>query len=117
MKKLLLILLLFPLLISSTTPIKEVEHDLLGVWHDQFCNESVQITRNDNFDITFTRVTGYKLLAKGVILESHEGVIEVERQYPEKGTYTLPYTFSPSKNTLVIMKPNSNQAWVFTRYN
>lgn len=117
MKKLLLILIMFPLLISGTSRIGNVEHDLLGIWHDDLNQESVQITRNDEFEITFTRVTGYKLLSKGVILDSHEGVIEVERQYPEKETYTLPYVFSPSKNTLVIMKPHSNQAWVFTRYN
>lgn len=117
MKKLLFILFMFPLLISSTTPINEVEHDFLGVWHDEFNKESVQITRNMNFDITFTRVTGHKLLAKGNILESNEGFIEVERMYPSKETYSLRYTFSPSRNTLVIMKPNSSQAWVFTRYN
>lgn len=117
MKNLLLTLLLFPFLLGNTETTNEVEHDLLGVWHDEFNKESVQITRNDNFDITFTRVTGYNLLSKGYILESNEGFIEVERMYPTKETYSLQYTFSPSRKTLVIMKPNSTQAWVFTRYN
>jgi len=114
----LLLALLFPFLIgSTTTTTNEVEHDLIGVWHDQFNNESVQITRNNNFDVQFTRVSGYNLKSKGLILTSHEGLIEVERYYPQKETYTLRYVFSPSKETLVITKPNSKEAWVFTRYN
>ena len=117
MKNLLLTLLLFPFLLGNTETTNEVEHDLIGIWHDEFNKESVQITRNVDFDITFTRVTGHKLLAKGNILESNEGFIEVERMYPSKETYSLRYTFSPSRNTLVIMKPNSSEAWVFTRYN
>lgn len=116
MKKLLLVLLTLPLLISGKPATIEVEHDLIGVWHDEFNNESVQINRNQDFEFTFTRVTGYKLLSKGLILESQEGVIQIERQYPEKETYDLRYAFSPSRNTLVIMKPNSDEAWVFTRY-
>ena len=116
MKKLLLTLLLLPLLLSNTAPTYEVEHDLIGIWHDEFCNESLQISRSEDFEITFKRVTGYKLLSMGNILQSHDGSIRVERTYPEKETYELSYTFSPSRNTLVIMKPNSEQAWVFTRY-
>jgi len=116
MKKLLFILFMFPLLISNTTPIGEVEHDLIGIWHDEFNNESVQITRNMDFEVTFTRVTRHKLLSKGNILESNEGFIQVERMYPQKETYQLRYAFSPSRNTLAITKPNSDEAWVFTRY-
>ena len=116
MKNLLLTLLFFPLLISSTTPIEEVNHDLFGIWHDEFNKESVQITRNNDFDVMFTRVSGYNLKAKGLILSSHEGLIQVERYYPKKETYTLRYVFSPSKQTLVIEKPNSKEAWVFTRH-
>ena len=115
MKKLLLILLMFPLLISSTKPVNEVEHDLIGIWHDEFNKESVQITRNNDFDVMFTRVSGYNLKAKGLILGSHEGLIDVQKYYPQKETYTLRYVFSPSKETLVITKPNSKEAWVFTR--
>ena len=117
MKKLLLTLFIFPLLLSGTTATTEVEHDLIGIWHDEFNQESVQINRNNNFDVTFTRVSGYNLKSKGLILSSHEGLIEVERNYPKKETYTLRYVFSPSKETLVITKPNSKEAWVFTRYN
>jgi hypothetical protein len=117
MKNLLLTLLLFPFLLGNTTSTNEVEHDLLGVWHDEFNKESLQISRNEEFDITFKRVTGYTLLSMGNILESHDGLIEVERKYPQKETYTLKYVFSPSKKTLVVTKPNSNEAWVFTRYN
>ena len=116
MKKLLLTLLFFPLLISGTLATEEVEHDLIGVWHDQFNRESVQITRNNNFDVQFTRVSGYNLKSKGLILSSHEGLIDVQRNYPQKETYTLRYVFSPSKETLVITKPNSKEAWVFTRH-
>jgi len=112
MKNLLLALLL-PFLIGGTT--NEVETDLIGIWHDEFNRESVQITRNNDFDVQFTRVSGYNLKSKGLILSSHEGLIEVERNYPKKETYTLRYVFSPSKETLVITKPDSKQAWVFTR--
>jgi len=115
MKKLLFTLFIFPFLISGTPATEEVEHDLIGIWHDEFNKESVQITRNNNFDVMFTRVSGYNLKAKGLILDSYEGLIEVQRNYPKKETYTLRYVFSPSKETLVITKPNSKQAWVFTR--
>lgn len=115
MKNFLLSLLIFPFLLSGTPTTEEVEHDLIGIWHDEFNQESVQITRNNNFDVQFTRVAGYNLKSKGLILSSHEGFIDVERYYPQKETYTLRYVFSPSKETLVIMKPNSKEAWVFTR--
>jgi len=108
---------MFPLLISSTTPVNEVEHDLIGIWHDEFNRESVQITRNNDFDVMFTRVAGYNLKSKGLILNSQEGLIDIQRNYPKKETYTLRYVFSPSKQTLVITKPDSKQAWVFTRHN
>jgi len=112
MKNLLLTLLL-PLFINST-PL-EVEHDLIGIWHDEFNKESVQISRDYNFNIKFQRVKGHELKSKGLITESHDGLIDVERNYPKNEDYTLQYVFSPSKKTLVITKPNSNQAWVFTR--
>ena len=115
MKKLLLTLLLFPPLISGTPATEEVEHDLIGVWHDEFNKESLQISRTDDFTIQFTRVSGYNLKSRGLILNSHEGFIDVEKQYPQKETYTLRYVFSPSRETLVITKPNSKEAWVFTR--
>jgi hypothetical protein len=115
MKNLLLTLLLFPFLLGNTTSTNEVEHDLIGIWHDEFNRESVQITRNNDFDVMFTRVAGYNLKSKGLILGSHEGLIDVERYYPQKEIYTLKYVFSPSKETLVITKPNSKEAWVFTR--
>lgn len=111
-----LILSLGLILLTSFTPVEnDVDFKFLGVWKSVE-NDFVQITRNNDFEISFMRIGGDRLLkAKGIILSAEEGTINVKRSYPVSQEYFSEYVFSPSGETLVISKPNSNQAWLFER--
>jgi len=86
--------------------------ELFGIWQT-LDNEFVQISRDMDFKVSFMRVASSKaLLAKGFITADSAETLSIDRTYPESETYVSQYVFSPSKKTLVIMKPNSNQAWV-----
>lgn len=116
MKKLLLLLLTLPLLLSNK-PIGEgdVEAKMFGVWRT-IDNDFVQISRNSNFEITFMRISAKRqLMAKGFLDTTEDGNLEIERQYPKVETYTSDYKFSPSGKTLVIMKPDGVHAWLLER--
>jgi hypothetical protein len=90
---------------------EEISNDILGIWQT-IDNEFVQISRDMDYKITFMRVARTKaLLAKGFI-SGDQSTLSIERIYPEVESYSSQYVFSPSKMTLVIMKPNSNEAWV-----
>ncbi len=122
MKKIVLILLMAPILLNAMGPIKgtekasafKVNMNLYGVWRN-LDNEFVQINRDSDLDTYFMRVQGQELLAKGIILNTNEGLIEVSREYPVADSYLLAYYLSPSGETLVIQKPHSDQVWLFTR--
>jgi len=69
-----------------------------------------------DFEVTFQRLASNKqLVAKGKINSATEGSIKIQREYPEIKSYTSEYVFSPSGNTLVIMQPDGEHAWVFDR--
>jgi len=90
----------------------EVSMELFGIWQT-IDNEFVQISRDMDFKITFIRVGSTKtLLAKGFISAGSENTLSIDRTYPANETYISQYVLSPSKKTLVIMKPNSSEAWV-----
>ena len=115
MKKLFLLLLMIPLL-GFNTP-NEVTHDFYGIWRT-IDNDFIQISMNSDFQVVFKRIDKTRMLvSKGEILNAGSGTIQVQRDYPKNETYTSDYVFSPSKKTLVIMKPNSKQAWVLERIN
>jgi hypothetical protein len=101
---------------GMATPTEErVEVDFYGIWRT-IDNEFVQINRNMDFETSFQRVSSKKrLMAKGTIQSATEGKIEISRRYPKSETYTSDYVFSPSGKTLVIMKPNSDEAWVLEK--
>lgn len=111
-----LILSIVAVLLTSFTPVEEnVEHAFFGIWRNMD-NEFVQISRNMDNEITFQRIASNRSLkAKGYIQSAVEGGIVVKRYYPDNIEYSSQYVFSPSGNTLVIMKPNSDQAWLFER--
>jgi len=101
---------------GMATPTEEsVEMEFYGIWRT-LDNEFVQINRTMDFETTFQRVSSKKqLMAKGEILNATEGKIEIVRDYPMRETYVSDYVFSPSGKTLVIMKPNSDKAWVLEK--
>lgn len=114
MKKLFLLLLTIPFLLSSTTK-GDINHDFYGIWKT-VDNEFVKIGMNSNFDVTFQRVSMNKsTLSKGVILNAGEGEIKIKRDYPQEEYYTSQYVFSPTKQTLVIMKPDGKTAWLLEK--
>ena len=114
MKKLFVLLLTVPLLLGSTKP-NEVEHDFYGIWRT-IDNDFIQISTNQDFQVVFRRIDKTRMLvSKGEILTAGDGTIKVQRDYPKNETYISDYVFSPSKKTLVIMKPNNEQAWVLER--
>lgn len=116
MKKLLLLLLVLPLLLSGTPNTEnKVEMDFFGIWRT-FDGDFVQITRNMDFEVTFQRISSKKqLMMKGKLNDTHEGKVEITREYPLMETYTSEYVFSPSKKTLVILQPDGEHAWVLER--
>ena len=101
---------------GMATPTEErVEMDFYGIWRT-LDNDFVQINRNMDFETTFQRISSKRqLMAKGEIVNATEGKIEIVRRYPKNETYVSDYVFSPSGKTLVIMKPNSDEAWVLER--
>ena len=117
MKKLLLLIL--PLLLMSATPSNEgeVDHRFFGVWKS-LEGEFIQISRQDDFSVSFYRIDGRTraMQSQGFIQETIDGEMEIKRQLPTMDEYTLEYHFSPSGNTMVVMKPyEPNRAWVFER--
>ncbi|MBL6612287.1 MAG: hypothetical protein ISP53_05630 [Flavobacteriaceae bacterium] len=110
-----LTVLAITLLSLSNLTEKSEELEFYGIWRT-LDNEFVQIGRNSEFETYFERVSpGKGILAKGKILNVGERTIEVLREYPKDTIYFSDYAFSPSKNTLIIMKPNSNRAWVLEK--
>ena len=94
-------------------PTDDISMDIFGIWQS-IDNEFVQISRDMDYKITFMRVARSKeLQAKGFITAGNATTLSIDRVYPENQTYDLEYVFSPSRKTLVIMKPNSDEAWVF----
>jgi len=113
------LLLILPLLLMSfTTPIEgDVDHRFFGVWKS-LDGEFIQISRQDDFQVTFYRIDGITraMQAQGYIQETIDGEMEIKRQLPTMDEYTLDYHFSPSGNTMVVMKPHDRErAWVFER--
>ena len=101
---------------GMATPAEENEDvRFYGVWQN-LDNEFVQIHRGDDFEMKFIRmgvVPARALLAKGEITDVEGSVVEIKREYPMVETYESTFAFSPSGETLVIQKPNSDEAWVF----
>lgn len=116
MKKLLLVLLAIPFLFSYTQiENTDVEVEIFGVWRT-IDNEFVQITRDMDFNVSFMRVSSKKqLLQKGFISKNENGNLEITRRHPIEESFISEYAFSPSKKTLVIMKPNGTEAWVLEK--
>ncbi|NVJ64237.1 MAG: hypothetical protein HWD84_08430 [Flavobacteriaceae bacterium] len=100
-----------PIEVTASNSADEISMEIFGIWQT-LDNEFVQITRDMDYKITFMRVAKTKaLLAKGFI-SGDQSTLSIERTYPVEETYSSQYVFSPSMKTLVIMKPNSNEAWV-----
>lgn len=97
---------------TASNSTDEISMEIFGIWQT-LDNEFVQISRDMDYKISFMRVASSKaLLAKGFISAGTQNTLSIDRVYPEIETYVSEYVFSPSKKTLVIMKPDSTEAWV-----
>ena len=107
MKKLIFTL---SLLVSSLAFGQEdVPFEILGVWQN-IDGEAVKITRNGE-DVVFERRNTTSILAAGTITMV-DGELHINR-YDKDDEYRL--AFFIGNETLVINKPRSVNAWLWTR--
>ena len=107
MKKLILTL---SLLVSSLALGQEdVPFEILGVWQNTD-GEAVQITRNGG-EVVFQRRNSNSILAVGTITLV-DGELHINR-YDTQDEYRL--AFFIGKETMVINKPRSTEAWLWIR--
>ena len=99
---------------SSFTDVEESNHTLYGVWQEATEPTFVKIGTGGDFETIFQRVEGRKVVSYGTLDSIGESILNVNNLYSHE-KYDLNYVFSPSGNTVVITKPNSDRAWVFFR--
>jgi hypothetical protein len=112
MKKLILILslLLCSFLYSQEKIYTDVPFSIYGVWQN-FDNEFVKIYTDLEGRTLFQRVKGREVLAVGEIKRVNDELHIIRNDI--KDSYNL--VFIARNNTLVIMKPRSDQAWLWQR--
>lgn len=104
------LILLFSLLVSSLAfGQEEVPHELLGVWMNG--EGEALIVKLQGPNVTFQRRTSTRIEASGTI-EMVDGDLLV-RRYDIKDTYKLELFIG--NETMVIYKPYSTQAWLWSR--
>ena len=86
--------------------------NLQGVWQEATNPEFVRIG-SSNMIMKFQRVEGKELVSPGTFT-TEDGTMFVNNEF-SNSEYELQYVFSPSGETLVVTKPNSDEAWVFFR--
>ena len=99
---------------GSFTDAEESNHTLYGVWQEATEPTFVKIGTGGDFETIFQRVEGRKVVSYGTLDSIGESILNVNNLYSNE-KYNLTYKFSPSGNTVVITKPNSDKAWVFFR--
>ena len=88
------------------------ELSFIGKWKS-FEGEIISVRFNENNEAYFRRNYNNQLQSEGT-LAVDEKFILIERR-DTTATYKLKYAFSPDAQTLVVMKPNSAQAWLLYR--
>ena len=94
------------LLSSFTLFADETNPNIYGYWLN--LDSEILLIQTDN---TFTRRSESNILAKGEIIISEDNISVLRTDTGEE--YTLEYFLG--NETLVVRKPNSDQAWLFTR--
>jgi len=94
------------LLSSFTLFADETNPKIYGYWLN--LDSEILLIQTNN---TFTRVSESNILAKGEIIISEDKISVLRTDTGEE--YTLEYFLG--NETLVVRKPNSEQAWLFTK--
>ena len=94
------------LLSSFTLFADETNPNIYGYWLN--LDSEILLIQTDN---TFTRRSESNILAKGELIISEDNISVLRTDTGEE--YTLEYFLG--NETLVVRKPNSDQAWLFTR--
>ena len=103
-------LIFISLVVSSLTfGQEEVPYDALGAWYN--LDGEVLIISRDAEKVVFTRKNAVKILATGEITMVN-GDMHINR-YDTEDAYRLGYFIG--NETMVINKPNSIRAWLWTR--
>ena len=88
------------------------ELSFIGKWKS-FEGEIISVSFNENNEAYFRRIYDNQLQSEGA-LTVDENFIVIER-VDSADTYKLQYAFSTDAQTLVVMKPYSEQAWLLNR--
>ena len=94
------------LLSSFTLFADETNPNIYGYWLN--LDSEILLIQTNN---SFTRRSESNILAKGEIIISEDNISVLRTDTGEE--YTLEYFLG--NETLVVRKPNSEQAWLFTR--
>lgn len=104
MKRLILLITFF--LSSFTLFANEIDPQIYGYWLNT--DSEILLIQTNN---TFTRRSKSEILAKGEIIINNNNIKVFRTDINEE--YNLDYFLG--NQTLVIRKPNSDEAWLFTR--
>ena len=101
-----LILSLTILLSSLTVSANETNPKIYGYWLNN--DSEILLIQTDN---TFSRRSKSDIIAQGNVIIDDNNISVLRSDTGEE--YTLEYFLG--KETLVVKKPNSDQAWLFTK--
>ena len=112
MKKLVLFLSLMVSVIGFSQSSSSLPSEIYGIWRS-VDNEFVSIYVDEEFRTVFERrSSGGQRLAIGTISYNENGEMCITR-FDIKDQYSLAFIIGPS--TLVITKPRSDQAWLWSK--
>ena len=102
------------IMLLSFTQVDEIATELsfIGKWKS-FEGEIISFSFNENNQPYFRRFDDNQLLSEGNFAVK-ENFIVIQR-IDTTCTYKLQYAFSTDAQTLVVMKPYSEQAWLLNR--
>jgi hypothetical protein len=104
MKRLILLITFF--LNSFTLSANEIDPEIYGYWLNR--DSEILLIQTNN---TFTRRSKSEVLAKGDIVIDDNNINVFRTDTNEE--YNLEYFLG--NQTLVVKKPNSDEAWIFTK--
>ena len=113
MNKIILLLVSFLAIVSTSAKDTSTVNSFLGKWKS-FEDEIISIEYNNKSnEVSFSRSFNNEIVSEGIIIV--ENCFLAVTRKDTLLSYKLKYAFSPDGETLVVMKPNSRQAWLLYR--